>query len=889
MGEGSKVILEAAAAHTRVVRPQRVEIDVDPDATRKRRQAKRVVRVLLAVATTVAVLWGGGSALLAVQVVAALLTVATIAAVPALPHKPLRGWSGWLLLSLGLFSALYILPLPSALVGLLHPRAVELAKGGEALLGIPAPALLPLSLSPGDAALQVGVYLCGAVTALLTSIALMGTGGRTTAQRYKELLIGLSVVQGAAMLLSGPGRDLGLVPGVVGAGLRQLVFVNPNHQAALLNVGFALSLGTALQQMGAAQLRSGLVALSLGILSLATGSRGGAVATLLVLVLAYLKRPIISIGKRVDSRTKWINQQKLIASVAVALVMMAVLLLYPLMEQEVALFRGLASEPKLMIVTRLGEILRASPLLGAGPGSTPFLHAVLDADHHVRLYFVENLLIQRLLDFGPIVGSAWIAALAAMLVYQWRGVTQERIAAAPYLIALLGLLAHNLVDFSMELAGGLVPFALLSGCVERLIAGPEADKSLAHAPRRAQSHRRALMASGIALFVAWSAVVGVAPNRLGRDVHAALDGKSSADLKQLIAARYRNEPHAWYLLGRQLLSESAPADAMAALSRSIELRPSNAHARLFRLAATLKSTSPKAAADDLAWLLQRPGDLRDRALDLCRTATATATEEALVEVLARHPEMSYELAIRLAADRPDLVERVALGLRKRFPNKRLGIEAVRAQLYTRRGLLPAAKAISLGLLTDPATYRLGLLVEGGIQSAEGKHDVAWAFLHELCDLEPGNWEACHAAMQSALQSQDPLDTLRWLQSRTPYVMVSQGVASIHYAGLANVYLKLGRLDEAVEAVRTAHSHAPGTKEVGILLCDVLLRAGLHAEAREQAEALLRLFPGDPPVLALLRRVEDQTSPLSLQRLRKGAAEALPGPPTPALNQDTQPR
>jgi len=439
----------------------------------------------------------------------------------------------------------------------------------------------------------------------------------------------------------------------------------------------------------------------------------------------------------------------------------------------------------------------------------------------------------------------------------------------------------------MELAGGLVPFALLSGCVERLIAGPDADKSLAHAPRRVQSHRRALAASGIALFVAWSAVVGVAPHRLGRDVHAALAGKSSAELKQLIAARHRNEPHAWYLLGRQLLNESEPVAAMAALSRAIELRPSNAHARLFRLAATLKSASPQTAADDLAWLLQRPGELRDRALDLCRTATAT--EDALVEVMARHPEMSFELASRLAADRPDLVERVALGLRKRFPTKRLGIEAVRAQLYTRRGLLPAAKAISFGLLTDPTTYRLGLLVEGGIQSTEGKHDVAWVFLRELCDLEPGNWEACHAAMQSALQSQDPLDTLRWLQTRTPYVMVSQGVASMHYAGLANVYLKLGRLDEAVEAVRTAHSHAPGTKEVGILLCDVLLRAGLHAEAREQAEALLRLFPGDPPVLALLRRVEDQTSPLSLQRLRKGAAEALPGPPTPVLNQDTQPR
>lgn len=883
MREGSKVILDVAAAHASAPRPRRVPVEEDPQGTLRRRQAKRVVRVLLGAATALAALWGGGSSLLAVQVVGGLLTLATLAAVPALPHKPLRGWTGWLLLALGLLSALYIIPLPAALVGVLHPRALELAKGGEALLGIPAPALLPLSLSPGDAALQVGVYLGGAIAALLTSIALMGTGGRTTAQRYKELLIGIAVVQGAAMLLSGPGRDLGFVPGAVAGLMGKLLFVNPNHQAAMFNVGFSLALGTAVQQMGASQLRSGLIALALGVMALATGSRGGAVATVLVLVLTYVKRPIISIGKRVDSRTKWLNQQKLIVSVAVALALATVLLLYPILERETALFRGLGSEPKLMIFAKLSDIVGALPFLGTGPGSTPFLHALIDADHHVRLYFVENLLIQRLLDFGPWLGGAWIAALAATVVYQWRGVTQERIAAAPFLIAVLGLLAHNLVDFSLELLGAMLPFALMASSLERLIAGPDEDKSLAHAPRRLQSHRRALLGSSVALLVLWTAVTLVAPGRLGRDVHAALDGKSSAELKQAIADRHRNEPHAWYLLGRQLLNESAPVEAMAALSRSIELRPSNAHARLFRLAANLNRDAAQAAADDLAWLLQRPGELRDRALELCRTATAT--EAALVEVLARHPEMSYDLANRLVWDRPALVERVALGLRRRFPNKRLGIEAVRAQLYARQGLLPAAKTISLALLAEPTTYRLGLLVEGGIQRREGNHTAAWAFLRELCDLEPSHWEACHGAMQSALVSQDPVDTLRWLQNRTPYVTVSQGIASIHYAGLASVYLQLGRLDEAVEAARTAHSHAPNTKAAGVLLCDVLLRSGLNAEAREQAETLLRLFPDDPEVVALLRRVEDQTSPLSLQRLRKGAAEALPGPPTPALGQD----
>ena len=51
----------------------------------------------------------------------------------------------------------------------------------------------------------------------------------------------------------------------------KLLFVNPNHQAAMFNVGFSLSLGTAVQQIGASQLRSGLVALALGVMALATG------------------------------------------------------------------------------------------------------------------------------------------------------------------------------------------------------------------------------------------------------------------------------------------------------------------------------------------------------------------------------------------------------------------------------------------------------------------------------------------------------------------------------------------------------------------------------------------------------------------------------------------
>jgi hypothetical protein len=61
----------------------------------------------------------------------------------------------------------------------------------------------------------------------------------------------------------------------------------------------------------------------------------------------------------------------------------------------------------------------------------------------------------------------------------------------------------------------------------------------------------------------------------------------------------------------------------------------------------------------------------------------------------------------------------------------------------------------------------------------------------------------------------------------------------------------------------------GSREIGLLLCEVLLRSSLHAEAREQAELLLRAHPNDTAVQAMIKRIDEQASPLSLRRLREG--------------------
>jgi tetratricopeptide (TPR) repeat protein len=729
------------------------------------------------------------------------------------------------------------------------------------------PDFLPLSLAPGDGALQAAIYLTAAAAGLLAMLVLMGGKSRGTAVGLIQLLIWVVFGQGLLWHLSTQGPALEIISVDLANTLRGLTFVNSNHQAGLLNVGFALALGQAALTDGREQLRFGTLALVLAPMALGTASRGGAISLVLILALTMLKRPISRLASRVNPADRLMAEQRVILTIGAAILLMGALFFYPLLEREFGAFRGVSSEPKLQIWAQLGSIISDAPVLGIGPSGVPVLHGMASTGSHVRVDYIENFAVQRVVDWGPVPALVWLSLLAWIVYRSWQGSSANRPGSAVLLVAWLGLLVHNLVDFSLELLGGLLPFALLAAGQERLAEAPqEVVKTVTFRRRRAR--RNILVGSAIALSGAAITAFALAPGRLARGVDANFLATAPKDWPKLIATNHLTDGHAYYRLGRHLAEQRSHRAALGPLNHSVFLRPASTQARLFRLAVALELGESAVAETDLAWLLARDQEVRKRTLGICRAVPKTA-EPALIEVLSRFPASSYAIGATLAQDDPAMVERIALALRNKFPEKRLGIEALRGEMYLARGLLDPAHWISAALLANPETEELGLVLEGQILLRQGKFWLAFHAFREVCDRQPTHGTACYGAMQAAVAANRPAETLRWLQSRTPYTLTSHAVSAGHHAGLARVYLQLGRLDEAVEAARTANSHVAGNREIGLLLCEVLLRSSLHAEAREQAELLLRTHPNDAAVQAMIKRIEEQASPLSLRRLREG--------------------
>jgi tetratricopeptide (TPR) repeat protein len=585
------------------------------------------------------------------------------------------------------------------------------------------------------------------------------------------------------------------------------------------------------------------------------------------MALTMLKRPVSRLASRVNPADRFLAEQRVVLTIGAAIVLIGALFLNPLLEREFGAFRGVSSEPKLQIWAQLGTIIGNAPVLGIGPGGVPVLHGMTSTGRHIRVDYIENFAVQRLMDWGPVPALVWLCALAWIVRKSWQGSSANRPGSAVMLVAWLGLLTHNLVDFSLELLGGLLPFALLAAGQERLAEGPQ-EPGPTGTFRRSRARRNLLVGSAIALSAAAVAAFGLAPGRLARGVDGNLLATTPKDWPKLIAADHLTDSHAYYRLGRHLAEQKSHRAALGPLNHAVFLRPASTQARLFRLAVALELGESAIAETDLAWLLARDQEVRKRTLRICR-AVPKAAEPALIEVLSRMPASSYEIGAMLALDDPAMVERMALALRNKFPEKRLGIEALRGEMYLARDLLDPAHWISAALLANPETEELGLVLEGQILHRQGKHWLAFHAFREVCDRRPDHGTACYGAMQAAVAANRPAETLRWLQSRTPYTLTSHAVSAGHHAGLARVYLQLGRLDEAVESARTANSHVAGNRDIGLLLCEVLLRSSLHAEAREQAEVLLRSHPNDAAVQAMIKRIDEQASPLSLRRLREG--------------------
>ncbi len=455
-----------------------------PPGSRSRR--KTAAASLLAVAVAVGALrFGGVEPLVAAGVTLAALVALALswprgrrAAFPGATPVPVET-PGLPLLPVGLAAgalvvALQLVPLPPALLRLLSPNAAALFEETLAPVGR-WPAWRPLSLAPGETAMLLVVAV--AVAAAAAAAAWLGE----KRERGETLLRAIAYTGLAASVL-------GMVAALFGFGpllVPKVTFVNPNHLAGFLQLAAWPAFGFALRARG--KERAGWLAVFaftvVGIfLSL---SRGGitaffvaaAVSSALAVLHGHTPLSITLFGweRRAKGRplipgtpspNVLARSLALPVGVASALAIAAWLALEPVLI-ELETLSGAAAEVKPSLWPDGLRLVRQFPVAGIGRGAFATVYPSLKTESaQVTFTHLENTWLQLPVDVGVLPGLA----LLVLFGWAWLAAARQRELSRPMIGALAGaagVAAHNLVDFSFELVGVALPFAIVLGLASR--------------------------------------------------------------------------------------------------------------------------------------------------------------------------------------------------------------------------------------------------------------------------------------------------------------------------------------------------------------------------------------------------------------------------------------
>jgi tetratricopeptide (TPR) repeat protein len=459
---------------------------------------------------------------------------------------------------------LQLVPLPQGL------RAHVQANGTALLENAPGglPAHWPLSLDP--LATERELAVAGAALAVFL-LALRLSAGRarfTILARAIALSGAVALVSGLIHRLLGLRMLYGLFP--VNDGLLMGPMINPNHSAELYELAGFAALALLPAATGEARLIWGLVAACNLAASLATLSRGA-----LLGVLAGLGAYALLRERDDDGPTG----RRALARRGVAWFVFASALIGAL-----ALSLGAGSLWAKLSSTDLGSVhektslwkdsLALTRLFPTGIGRHAFdvvYPAFKTLPLDIRFAFAENGPLQLLVDLGW-VGFAMVLASTCVTGYRLLKDGPRDDSQAALLAGLVAVLAHNLADFGLEIAGLRLPFAAL--------AGAALGRTWRLSPRP-QPARWQIVAPALAVVAIGIGLLGYArPDR--RDYEARWRSAPTREARQAVAvAAAERFPTDYYFPLLQSFSErlsdpSSPGRSpkIAALNRSLRLCPS---------------------------------------------------------------------------------------------------------------------------------------------------------------------------------------------------------------------------------------------------------------------------------------------------------------------------
>jgi hypothetical protein len=357
----------------------------------------------------------------------------------------------WALWGVVLLQLLQLVPLPAGLHRALSPHGYDVWRKADVLLGSSG-AVHPLSLDPAGTCFSAATSIAVALSFETAARVARHRGG------YRAVLQGVAIVVGGFALLTLTHRLFGatkLYGFYAPKGRFDLIspLLNPNHVAALACVGPPLMLGIAARsEAPEGTLFAWMGAAITGVVALLSLSRGGIavlVAELVAMSVLLAMSRRASFGARVAP-----------AGIAGIIALTAAYLAFGALARE--LYDTDVS--KLRLARASYAAVRDYALLGAGRGSFGTISSAYTVDlaGWARFAYAEHWPAQLATELGvpATVGFCGLIGLAVFRAARSHGREPHVLGA---LIALGGLVVHDLADFSMEFAGvGMVAATLLA-------------------------------------------------------------------------------------------------------------------------------------------------------------------------------------------------------------------------------------------------------------------------------------------------------------------------------------------------------------------------------------------------------------------------------------------
>lgn len=579
------------------------------------------------------------------------------------------------------------IPLPASVVAAVAPGNADIWDRCLMPLREPGPTSMPLSLDPTATRVQVlrGVlYLMVFACALRSASRTDGVKFLGRAVLASSTLLAIAAVAHRAL---GMRKVFGLIqPTSVDFGTRIAPLLNPNHLSAYINLGGCIALAGALSRASRVPRIAllGLYLLLVGV-QLWLGSRAGVAAMVLGTLL------VLWLSRSTDGKRGGVSP--IYAALGALLVASVAVFVLGKGGQTVADLSSLDTI-KLQLIRRSTELLRVFPLVGVGRGAFESVFPAFraDAEGHLVATHPENIAIQWGAEWGLPLG------LGALAVTGWAlrpaaALARSSVPVGPA-AALLAVVVHNLLDFSIEIPAVAIALAVCAGCT----VGGAGDSERPAAPAWWTLRPRVLV--GVA-GATTTLAAALAATTIGRDLRADearlrdLAGRSSVDRTTFAGAvreAMLRHPAAPYLpfMGAVRAARVRDESSIPWIARTLERASVYGRAHLL-LARQLGPRHPAQARLEYRLAMEQDPTLMRAAIR--EGAELVQSGDDAFQLIPDDPRLTdmalEQLAAALRPTRPDAADRVEQELARRNPRS-----PVVARIATERALV--------ALRTDPA-------------------------------------------------------------------------------------------------------------------------------------------------------------------------------------------